>query len=43
VQLTFNIDTPTSVAHLFSDWADGVGNRFKKLVLVGAAALCYAM
>jgi hypothetical protein len=43
VQVTFNIDMPTSVMHLFNDWANGVGIRFKKLLLVGAAALCWAM
>jgi hypothetical protein len=43
VQITFNIDTPTSIADLFSDRTNGVGNRFKKLVLVGAAALCCTM
>jgi hypothetical protein len=26
VQVTFNIDIPTFAAHLFSDWANVVGN-----------------
>jgi hypothetical protein len=43
VQVTFHIDTSTSVAHLFSGWANSVGNRFKKIVLVGAATLCWAL
>jgi hypothetical protein len=43
MQVAFNIGIPISVAHLFSDWANGVGNRFKKLILVGAAALWWTM
>jgi hypothetical protein len=43
VQVSFNISTPTSVEHLFNDWATSVGNRFKKITLVGAAAVCWAM
>jgi hypothetical protein len=43
VQVSLNIGTPTSVEHLFSDCANGVGNRFKKIILVGAAALCWAL
>jgi hypothetical protein len=40
VQVTFNVGIPTSVAHLFNVWANGVGKRCKTLILVGAAALC---
>jgi hypothetical protein len=43
VQVTFNIVTPTFVVNLFNGWANGVGKQFKKLVLVGAAALCWAL
>jgi hypothetical protein len=43
VQVTFNIDVPIYVAHLFNGWATGMGNQFLKLVLVGAAALCWAL
>jgi hypothetical protein len=43
VQVTFNIDMPTSVAHLFNDWATGFGAQFKKLAPVGTAALCKAL
>jgi hypothetical protein len=38
--VTFNIDVPRSVAHICNGWATGLGNQFRKLVLVGAAALC---
>jgi hypothetical protein len=43
VQVTFNIDTPMCVAHLFNSWAAGSGVQFKKLALVGAVALCRAL
>jgi hypothetical protein len=43
VKVTFNIDTPMSVAHLFNGWAARLGVQFKKLALVGAAALCWAL
>jgi hypothetical protein len=39
VQVTFNIDMTISVMYLFNDWANDVRNRFKKLILVGVAAL----
>jgi hypothetical protein len=31
------------MAHMFNAWVTGLGNQFKKLVLVGAAALCSAL
>jgi hypothetical protein len=40
VQVTFNIDSPTSVEHLFSAWANGVGIQLKQFILIGAFALC---
>jgi hypothetical protein len=43
VQVSFNIGTPTSVVHLFSDWTNSVRNRFKNIILVGAAALCWTL
>jgi hypothetical protein len=43
VQVTFNIDMTISVMYLFNDWANDVGNRFKKLILVGVVALYYVM
>jgi hypothetical protein len=30
VQVTFNIDIPISVAHLFNGWATRLGVQFKK-------------
>jgi hypothetical protein len=39
VQVTFNIDVPLSMFH---GWITGLGNQFKKLVLVGVVALCWA-
>jgi hypothetical protein len=43
VQVTFNIDIPISVPHLFNGWATGLGVQFKKLALVEVAALCWAL
>jgi hypothetical protein len=43
VQVTFNIDVPISVAHICKGWATGIGNQFRKLVLVGATALCWTL
>jgi hypothetical protein len=40
VQVTFNIDVPLSMFH---GWITGLGNQFKKLVLVGVVALCWAL
>jgi arabinogalactan endo-1,4-beta-galactosidase len=34
---------PRSVAHICNGWATGLGNQFRKLVLVGAAALCWTL
>jgi hypothetical protein len=41
--VTFNIDVPISVAHICKGWATGIGNQFRKLVLVGATALCWTL
>jgi hypothetical protein len=41
--VTFNIDVPRSVAHICNGWAAGLGNQCRKLVLVGAGALCWAL
>jgi hypothetical protein len=43
VQVTFNIDVPLSMVHRFHGWVNDIGNQLKKLVLVGAAALCLAL
>jgi hypothetical protein len=31
------------MAHLFNGWVTGLGNQIKKLVLVKATALCWAL
>jgi hypothetical protein len=41
--VTFNIDVPRSVAHICNGWAAGLGNQCRKLVLVGAGALCWTL
>jgi hypothetical protein len=43
VQVTFNIVNPTSIAHVFNGWANGLGKQVKSLLLVGAAALYWAL
>jgi hypothetical protein len=43
VQVTFNIGIPTSVTHLFNDWANDVGYRVKKFFLIGASVICWAL
>jgi hypothetical protein len=43
VQVTFNIDVPLSVAHVCNGWTTGIGNHFRKFVLVGGAALCWTL
>jgi hypothetical protein len=43
VQVAFNIDVPRSVAHICNGWPTGLGNHCRKLVLVGATALCCAL
>jgi hypothetical protein len=43
IQATFNIDVPTSVAHVCNGWATGLGNHFRNLVLVGMTALVWAL
>jgi hypothetical protein len=39
VQITFNIHMIVSVLHLFSVWANSLGQHMRKIVLTGAAAL----
>jgi hypothetical protein len=43
VQVTFNNDIPMSVPHLFNGWVTDLGVQFKKLALVGATTLCWAL
>jgi hypothetical protein len=43
VQVTFNIDVPISTAHMVNGWVAGLGNQFKKLVLVGGEAIWWAL
>jgi hypothetical protein len=43
VQVTFNIDVPIFTTHMFNGWIAGLGNQFKKLVLIRVAALCWTL
>jgi hypothetical protein len=43
VHVTFNIGVPISTSHMFNGWVMGLRDQFKKIVLIGAAALCWAL
>jgi hypothetical protein len=43
VQIIFNIHVPTSVMHLFNDWANNMDLSMRKFLLTSAAALCWGM
>jgi hypothetical protein len=40
IQITFNIHMLVSVLHLFSVWANSLGQHMRKFILIGVAALC---
>jgi hypothetical protein len=43
VQISFNIQMPLSVLHLFNDWASSMGRNMQKLLLIGVAALIWSI
>jgi hypothetical protein len=43
VQISFNIQKSLSVLHLFNDWASSMGHNMRKLLLIGTAALIWAI
>ena len=43
IQIASNVYPPTSVANIFGHWLDGVSNRFKTLLRVGAYALLWSL
>ena len=43
IQIASNLYPPTSVANIFGHWLDGISNRFKTLIHVGAYALLWAL
>jgi hypothetical protein len=43
VQVTFNIGVPISTSHMFNGWVMRLGNQFKKIVPVGAAAFYWTL
>jgi hypothetical protein len=43
IQLMFNIHMHVSVLHLFSVWANSLGQYMRKFVLTGVAALCWPL
>ena len=43
IQIASNLYPPTSVANIFGHWLDGISNRFKTLIRVGAYALIWSL
>ena len=43
VYFTFGINPPDSIGHLLGSWLNGYPAKLKKLVLVGASAMCCAI
>ena len=43
IQIASNLYPPTSVANIFGHWLDGIPNRFKTLIWVGAYALLWSL
>ena len=43
IQIASNLYPPTSVADIFGHWLDGISNRFKALIRVGAYALLWSL
>lgn len=43
VHITFGIQPPASISHMFGSWLFGLRPKLKKQILSGAAALCWAM
>ena len=43
IQIASNLYPPTSVANIVGHWLDGIPNRFKALIRVGAYALIWSL
>ena len=43
IQIASNLYPHTSVANIFGHWLDGISNRFKTLIRVGAYALLWSL
>jgi len=41
--VTFGLQPPFNVAHMFSSWLNGVEKTIKHQILVGVCALCWAL
>lgn len=40
VQFSFGLYPPNSISHIFNDWLQGVDKKSRKLILIGAFAVC---
>ena len=43
VHISFDLNPPQSMSHIFGNWLVGVDKRIKNLILVGASALCWVL
>jgi hypothetical protein len=43
VQFSFGLYPPNSISHIFDDWLLGVDKKNRKLILIGASAICWAL
>ena len=43
VHIAFGLYYPHSISHIFRDWLMGINKKTKKLILVGASAICWAL
>jgi hypothetical protein len=43
IQFSFGLYPPHSISHMFGNWLVGVSKKIKKLILVGASAICWAL
>ena len=43
VYFTFGIEPPRNVTHLLGSWLSGLSTQLRKMMLVGASALCWSL
>jgi len=43
VQFSFGLYLPHGISHIFDNWLLGVDKKRRKLVLIGASAICWAL
>ena len=43
VQFSFSLYPPNIISHIFDDWLLGVDKKNRKLILIGASSICWAL